>query len=320
MARKFDVAVMHDFYVDRLLFADSIGSFTAMVGDKAAGGGGGIHGVRQEDARGGNAVNLAHALARLGLRTLLITHSDRTHEGVLRQAFKGLDAVLRVKALPTALTLALEGDVNVMLGDGRGASDFGPRLLDSEDWTALESSRVVCSVNWAINKKGTELLKSLRKRLGPDKPIFFDPADFRDRGPDYAELLGVLRERHLVDWVSMNELEGVATARALGLPSDDLGRMCKAIAKRLGVVFDLHAVRASYSSEGTRVAAVPIKPVKARRLTGAGDVWDAGAIYGRLRGMGEVERLEFANLVARLFLVSKELAPPTLAQVRKAMT
>jgi sugar/nucleoside kinase (ribokinase family) len=317
MAKRFDVAVMHDFYIDRLVFSGSVKGLTKVVEDKAAGGGGGVHGVRQEDARGGNAVNLAHALARLGLRTLVITHSDRMHEGVLRQTFEGLDVDLRVKPRPTALTVAFEGDVNVMLGDGRGASDFGPRLLDRRDWLALGASRVVCSVNWAINRRGTELLLALRRRLGEDKPIFFDPADFRDRGSEAEELMHALADRHLVDWVSMNEHEGMAAAETLGVPTNDLGEMCKGLAKKLSVVFDLHAVRASYTSEGTRVSKVPVNTVRARRLTGAGDVWDAGAIYGRLKGMEEVKRLEFANGAARFFLLSKELEPPTLAEVRR---
>ncbi|MDG7007933.1 MAG: carbohydrate kinase family protein [Nitrososphaerota archaeon] len=316
MPRKFDVAVMHDFYIDRLLYAGAIGGFADSLTAKAAEGGGGIHGARQEDVRGGNAVNLACALARLGLRTLLITHSDPAHEVILREAFEGLDAELRVKPRPTALTVALEGDVNVMLGDGKGASDFGPGLLDRSDWRALEDSRVVCSVNWAINRRGTELLLALRKRLGPSKPIFFDPADFRDRGKDFDDLLEVLLAKRPVDWVSMNEQEAAAAASALEIAGGDLGEMCRALAKRLGVVFDLHADKASYSSEGTRVSMARVSAVRPLRLTGAGDVWDAAAIYGRLRKMGEPDRLKFANAAARLYLKNRVAEPPTLAQVK----
>ena len=317
MTRRFDVAVMHDFYVDRLLYARSLAEFTGAVTDKSEDGGGGIHGARQEDVRGGNAVNLAHALARLGLRVLLITHSDGTHEDILRRTFDGLDVDLRVKPLPTALTLALEGDVNVMLGDGRGASDFGPALLDDRDWRGLADSAIVCSVNWAINRKGTALLRALRRRLGAEKTIFFDPADFRDRGPEFRGLLEANARERLVDWVSMNQHEGVAAANALGIGTGDLGEMCRGLAARLKVVFDLHAVHASYTSEGTRVTATPVNTAKARRLTGAGDVWDAGAIFGRLEGMQEARRLKFANRVARAYLTSKEPLPPTLAEVRR---
>ena len=316
MARSYDVAVMHDFFVDRLVHAGSLAELMGGVREKAAAGGGGIHGVPQEDIRGGNAVNMAHALARLGLRTLLITHSDGAHRGLLEGAFEGLRADLRVKPRAAGLTVALEEKVNVMLGDGGGAADFGPRLLDVGDWDALERSRVVCSVNWAANRRGTELLLALRKRLGKEKPIFMDPADFRDRLPQFRELLLRISKGGLVDWVSMNEGEAAESARLLGVGGSDLGETCRGLARRLRVVFDLHTARGSYSSEGTEVASARVSVLRAKRLTGAGDVWDAGAIYGRLRGMDEAQRLEFANRAARVYLGSASPLPPTLEQVR----
>ena len=286
-----------------------------MLSKKATAGGGGLHGIPQEEIRGGNAVNLAHALARLGLRTLLITHSNRTYEPLLRKTFEGLKAELRVKPSPAGLTVAFEEKVNVMIGDSRGASDFGPSSLDESDWRALENSGVVCSVNWAANLRGTELIVALRKRLGSEKTIFLDPADFRDRVPQFKVLLEEIAGRHLVDWVSMNEQEGVASARALGIGTGDLGEMCRELAERLGVVFDLHAVKRSYSSEGTRLASAAVVKARSRRLTGAGDVWDAGAILGRLKGLDEVPRLRLANRAARLYLESEELLPPTREQI-----
>ncbi len=315
MARKYDVAVMHDFFVDRLVHVPSLEEAARSISDKALTGGGGIHGIRQEEVRGGNAVNLAHALARLGLRTLLITHSDPAHGGLLRGSFADLGADIRVKDAPAGLTVALEERVNVMLGDARGAGDFGPSMLDERDWDALGNSKVVCSVNWAANRLGTELLAALRRRLGREKIVFFDPADFRDRTPQFAELLGRISRDHLSDWVSMNEMEGTAAARSMGVATSDLAEMCRHLARRLGVVFDLHATATSYTSEGTRVSSVRVHRIRSKRLTGAGDVWDAGAIYGRLRGMEEEERLAFANGAAKLYLESENFLPPTAKEV-----
>ncbi len=318
MSRKFDVAVMHDYFVDRLVHVRSVSEATRTISAKARAGGGGIHRFVQEEVRGGNAVNLAHALARLGMRTLLITHSDRVNEPLLRETFEGLDAELRVKPSPAGLTVAMEEKVNVMMGDGRGASNFGPSILDESDWEALRRSTVVCSVNWAVNSRGTELLGALRRHLGEEKTIFLDPADFRDRVPEFKGLMDRMRKKRLVDWVSMNEPEARAAAKALGIWADDLGEKCMRLAGTLGVVFDLHGAEASYSSEGTRVSKAPVKPVKSRRLTGAGDVWDAGAIYGRLRGMDEARRLEFANKAARIYLERMALMPPTAEEVGAA--
>ena len=306
---------MHDFFVDRLVHVSSMSGMIRTLSEKAARGGGGLHGFQQEEVRGGNAVNLAHALARLGLRTLLITHSDKTYEPLLRRTFAGLKAEIRIKPAPAGLTVAFEEKLNVMIGDTRGASEFGPSMLDENDWSALENSRVVCSVNWAANLLGTELLMALRKRLGSEKTIFFDPADFRDRVPQFKKLLEKIADRHLVDWVSMNEQEGIASAKALGVGSSDLGKMCMELAARLGLVFDLHAVRRSYTSEGTRLASATVVKARSRRLTGAGDVWDAGAILGRLKGLDEVPRLRLANRAARLYLENESFMPPTREQI-----
>ena len=317
MARKLDVAVMHDFYVDRLVHGESIDGVRRMLAEKASAGGGGIHGVAQDEIRGGNAVNLAIATARLGLKTLLITHSDKNHEPMLREAFHGLRAELHIKPAPPALTVAFEGEVNVMLGHERGASDFGPSRLEERDWEALEDSRLVCSMNWAANRKGTALLVALRRRLGRDKPIYLDPADFRDNIPGFKDLMRRIADRHLVDWLSMNELESLTAAESLGLGKGSLAEVCRGIAAKLGVVFDLHAVSKSLTSEGTRVAEANVGRVRARRFTGAGDVWDAAAIFGRLKGMEEPERLRLANRAAKLYLEGRDLLPPTLRQIRK---
>jgi sugar/nucleoside kinase (ribokinase family) len=160
---------------------------------------------------------------------------------------------------------------------------------------------------------------ALRKRLGGEKPIFLDPADFRDRIPQFRELLRALRKRHLVDWVSMNQQESEAAADLLGIRTKDLGELCSALARNLGVVFDLHGERATYTSEGTRTTSVPVRRVRAERLIGAGDVWDAGAIYGRISGMDEENRLRFANMAAKVYLKIKVMVPPTAEQVQSAL-
>lgn len=315
MSQDFDVAVMHDFYVDRLVHTGNLSRLAESVIGKANQGGGGIHGIPQQDLQGGNAVNLAHALARLGLRTLLITHSDTIHERMLEEPFEGLDAEVRVKPKPPGLTVAFEGEVNVMLGGGGGVEDFGPDLLDSDDWKALRGARVVCSVNWAANKKGTKLLVSLRGRLGSEKVIFFDPADFRDRLQEFTSLLALMTKKRLVDWMSMNEHEALETVRALGVKPTSLAETCAVVAEKLGVDLDVHTSRESFSSSGGKTTAVRTKRIKTLRLTGAGDIWDAASIYGRMKSFSDSERLRFANAAADLYLTAGSPLPPELGDV-----
>ena len=315
----FDVAVMHDYFIDRLAHVGRLSRFADSVVAKADRGGGGIHGIPQQDVRGGNAVNLAHALARLGLRTLLITHSDPAHMRLLTDTFEGLGAEVRVKQRPPGLTVALEGEVNVMIGHGGGAEDFGPELLDERDWRALRGAKLVCSVNWAANLSGSRLLAALRRRLGREKLIFFDPADFRDRRGEFSRLLAAIRRQGLVDWMSLNEQEAFEAAGMLGMDSVGLGETCAGLARRLHVGLDVHTARLSFSSEGGKATKVPARRVRARRLTGAGDAWNAGSIYGRLKGFDDSKRLRFANAAAGLYLTAEEPEPPGLGDVLGAL-
>jgi ribokinase len=309
---------MHDFFVDRFVRASEMSGFLSAIATKAKSGGGGIHGVGQTDVRGGNAVNLALALATLGAKTLLITHSDDEHLSFLQSQFRGLPAELRVKPLRAGLTVALEGRVNVMLGDGGGASRFGPSLLDRDDWRALESSRLVCSVNWAANSQGTNLLLALRRRLGSEKTIFVDPADFRDRQRQFGALLKLQRRLRLFDWLALNEHEAAAAARLLGIRGSNLQSLCRGLSLELGSRVDIHTRAVSYTSEGGRVQGRKLKVGRVRRLTGAGDVWDAASIFAKLRGMPDERRLDFANAAARIYVTRTELAPPSRDEVLAA--
>lgn len=310
---------MHDFFVDRFVHVEKLGDLLTSVRAKARAGGGGIHGVRQSDVGGGNAVNLAHALATLGARTLLITHSDPQHESLLRSPFEGLPSELRVKPLSPGLTVAFEEKRNVMLGELGGAGVFGPALLDEDDWLSLADSRVVCSVNWSANKCGTELLAELRRRLGKEKTIFADPADFRDRLGGYRNLLSATKERKLIDWLSLNEVEAVATAKLLRADAGTMAKACLGISRKLEARVDIHSPEVSYSSSGAEVVESRTKRARPKRLTGAGDAWNAGSIYAHLAGMKDDRRLEFANATARLYIESEVLRPPTEEEVLAAI-
>lgn len=319
MAGTFDVAVMHDYFVDRLVYVVGLRGFSGEILAKAEAGGGGLHGIRQSEIRGGNAVNLAHALAKLGLKTLLITHSEEGHLHLLKSTFQGLDAELRVKPLRAGLTVAFEEHVNVMLGDGGGAADFGPELLDSDDWESVKNSKIVCSVNWAANRRGTDLLLEIRRRVGPRGVVFFDAADFRDRLRQFRHLLRSSRKSHYFDWVSMNQEEGLAAAKLLGFGGVGLGSACTFLAKSLAVRVDLHGERESVTSDGSRAVRERVNEIRPRRLTGAGDVWDAGRIFGQLNGLGDKDSLRFANAAAKLYLAAKTPVPPTLRQVEAGL-
>src|SRR5215208_8185868 len=81
------IVVMSDFFVDRLIKLNSKKEFFNALADKARCGGGSIRGIPTVDVKGGNAVNVAYCLARLGAKVTLFTIADELGTTMIRQAF-----------------------------------------------------------------------------------------------------------------------------------------------------------------------------------------------------------------------------------------
>jgi ribokinase len=315
-----DAVVLHDFFVDRLVFSRKIGSLLETIAAKGEEGGGGIHDVAQAEVSGGNAVNLARVLTRLGTGTYLITHSDRVHQELLREGFDLSRATFSVKPLEPGLTVALEGKVgtrrvNVMLAHLGGAGEFSSALLNATDWRVMKASRIVCTLNWSANAFGTELLREIRRRMGEKKMVFLDPADMRDRILPYRSLLSASRKEHLFDWLSANEPEARITSRLLGVKKERPDQVCKEVAKALSIRFDLHTEHGSYTSDGREVQAHRVRPSVPAMLTGAGDVWNAASIHFFLTGSSDADRIELADIAAGLFVCSRDGRVPSRREV-----
>src|ERR1043165_5826798 len=67
------VVVLPDFFLDRIIKLNSKDEFFRMINSKTTIGGGSIRGVDTFDIKGGNAVNVAYCLAKLGLTVNLFT-------------------------------------------------------------------------------------------------------------------------------------------------------------------------------------------------------------------------------------------------------
>src|SRR2546426_12815843 len=87
---RFEVAVLHDYYVDRLVLIQEFGKLSDAISKKVDEGGGGIHGVRQLEIRGGKAPQPGYPLGGLAARTLPLVDSGPAPETLLRGGFKGL--------------------------------------------------------------------------------------------------------------------------------------------------------------------------------------------------------------------------------------
>ncbi|MGI0049592.1 MAG: carbohydrate kinase family protein [Nitrososphaera sp.] len=322
------IAVMPDFFVDRIIRLESKEKLFDALGEKAGRGGGSVRGVPTTDVKGGNAVNVAYCLAKLGVKVALFTVADEIGAAMIRQAFSqfGDRATLRITNGKSGLTTAFEFPhqdtrVNVMVSDVGDNANFGPERLSSEaDRAILKDADGVMIVNWASNQKGTELAE-FAFRNSPSAFHFIDPADVETRKQDFSDSLA--RLAGMTDCLSINENECNSLADALGLGrllgqsygADEAKAAAKKISEKVGISTDLHSKIGAAWSNGKESAFVRAIRVDAKTLTGAGDSWDAADIIGYLAGLDSQERLLFANCCASLYVRDPQGEPPAMTKI-----
>ena len=322
------IVVMPDFFVDRIIRLESKEKLFNALTEKAKRGGGSVRGISTTDVKGGNAVNVAYCLSKLGVKVALFTVADEIGAAMIKQAFSqfGDRAILRISGGKSGLTTSFEFPqedtrVNVMVSDVGDNANFGPEKLSSEgDRAILKNADGVMIVDWASNLKGTELAE-FSFNNSPSAFHFVDPADLDTRKQDFRNSLEKLAS--ITDCLSINENECNSLADALGLGhllgssygADEVKGAAKKIAEKVGISTDLHSKIGAAWSNGKESTYVHTIKVDAKTLTGAGDSWDAGDILGYLAGLDSQERLLFANCCSSLYVRDPQGEPPTMNKV-----
>ena len=319
------VVVLNDFFLDRIISVQDVASFYGQIMEKINFGGS-IRGIPQKDIKGGNATNVAYALARLGCTVSLITIADKAGAVILKEAFSGHDnATLYVIEGKPGRTTALEfqnGDniVNIMFSDLGDNENFGPERLGPREHEALSKAEAAIVTNWASNRKGTELARSVFEK-SKNALHMLDPADIQARSKEFAESLARIGSR--LDSLCLNENECNILLSQFGLGRisgvEETKKQVMALAKKSSVPIDLHTAGGSYWTDGKEVEFAKSLPAKPVIVTGAGDAWDAANTIGYLAELDAGERLLFANAAASLYVSSTTGIPPTMDEVENLL-
>ena len=322
---KLRVSVLPDFFLDRIIAVPSLSKLFAEAKAKAAAGGGNLRGYSQSEVHGGNATNLAFALASLSARTQLYCIGDK----FARTATANRPANLQVRILPgrPGLTAAFEFPfkarmVNVMISDVGDLADFDGNKFNADDISALKASDCVALVNWSANRSANRLTKrvfSARRRKG--RLNFIDPADLSGAEDRIGPLKRIIEEG-LIDVISLNENEAriltkVLAVRALprSYSARDVLRASVDLHEALQVRVDIHTPTGCASTHDGHQAWVSSPGFVKGYVTGAGDVWDAGDIIGHVLHFTVDDRLRFANACAYLYVSSEKARTPNLREV-----
>ena len=324
------IVVMPDFFVDRIIRLSSQEEFCNLLAEKVRFGGGAIRNIVTTERKGGNAVNVAYCLAKLGVRrTTLLTVADELGSAMLQKVFSkfGDSVNLRIEHGKHGRTTGLEflGDgatkANVMLNDAGDNEFFGPDKINSEEnLKILENADAVVVVNWGSNLKGTELTRFAFNK-SPKSFHYLDPADIERRKDEFRDFLQ--KNPNYVSALALNENEANSLGNSLGLNSllpannyceADISNAAIQISSKLGMNIDVHTRIGAGWSNGKEANFVPAFKVEAKTLTGAGDSWDSANIVGYLSKLSTVERLKFSNAYASLYVSNSNAEPPTMSE------
>jgi ribokinase len=311
--KDFKVVAMPHFCIDNFLqLKGDYKSFNDGLEAIVKQGGGNIA-IKQRLGRGGKAANFASSLSSLGIKTFLIARTNELGYKLLEYLFEGknVDISHVKKDGELAFTTAMEfKGANVMLSDPGPLSQFGPGCLDDKDEELIREADFVCVSDWGLNEKGTALAKHVFGLVKDGKGrTYFDPGDPSPRGSREVEAISELvrdvLEEGLVDILSLNEDEVKRYGK-----KDDISEAISCL-RRLSRV-DLHTkdfVRSYYEDWDRKQ--LPTFDLEPKQLTGAGDAWDVGNVYGELMGFSDELRLMLANAVAAYYISDPQGRHPT---------
>jgi ribokinase len=290
---------------------------------------------------------MAYSLAKLDIRVELFTIADEIGSAILRSVFlpfrtnvnlhiikgkHGLSTVFEFSNSSIS-SISASSSSNVMVSDVGDNDNFGPELIESQEVRMiLRSSDAVIMTNWASNLRGTELLDYVF--TNSTKSVhFLDPADIERR---CFEFINVLKSRsNLVDFLSINENEYNLIIKALesvigynnntllafdsNLYPDNINAFCesaKLLSNFINLTVCIHTTKGSAISDGHESLFVDsIVPSKIDIVSGAGDSWDAGFIFGHLYGFTTIEKICFANLLSSLHVGNLFGDNPSLSEI-----
>jgi sugar/nucleoside kinase (ribokinase family) len=196
-----------------------------------------------------------------------------------------------------------------MINDIGSNNNFKFSDLSNEDLRLIASADLVCVLDWALNKKGgLDLAKKVFKfAKAHNVTTYLDTADPSHRKKQEIEQLkNQVFGKNLVDILSLNEneLNWYSTG-------ENYSEKIRFLRDEYNINVNLHTSKSASDGE----ISVPTFNVNPVRMTGAGDCWNAGNIFGILVGLKSKERFLFANALSALYISTTSKFHPTLEEI-----
>ena len=266
------------------------------------------------EACGGSAANTIVGLTRLGLKTGYIGKVARDREGnLLLEEFEreGVDT--------SGIIVAEKGHSGTVLGfvdeKGERALYVAPGVNDEIEFEEIntsyaESARILHLTSF-VGEKPFEAQKRLIEAISEDILVSFDPGTLYAR-KGFESLRPILEKAYVV-LPSKDEIENI-TGRSFREASKLLlGLGVNIVAVKLGK-------EGCYVTDGKEEHFIEAFKVKVVDTTGAGDAFDAGFLYGLLKGEDLHECGRLGNFIASRCIANMgaRTGLPRLSELKKA--
>ncbi|WP_188207679.1 carbohydrate kinase [Alkalibacillus aidingensis] len=276
--------------------------------------------VRSEESLGGVARNVAENLARLHLEPKLATFVGQDKDGEwLKESSKkiGID-ISQVMTLPTQRTgtytafLDHSGELVVSMADMEIYNEVTPEMINSM-WKEIATSRAIfVDTNIPSDSLQTIINKCQQQGIS----LFLDPVSSIKAEKLPNDLTGV--HTILPNRDEAEVLSGVKVSSPEDYPKACENILAKGVSQ---VVLSLGDQGVYYYSENEQ-ALIPAQTIDVVDVTGAGDAFASGLLYGHLNGqtLGESCKLGMASSVLTLQSnqsCAEELNPEKITEIAK---
>ncbi|MCD6449198.1 MAG: carbohydrate kinase family protein [Thermotogaceae bacterium] len=257
---------------------------------------------------GGKAGNVSRALRRLGVDVVVTGCVGNDLEGeFLKKTLldEGVDIshlkTCRGKTGRTAIVVTKDGE-NTMFNYPGVNEKFTPELID---WTLVEEGDALF-IQFGIPADSIFELSSMVKRAG--MMVYADTSFPSDVPWDAFPY---------IDYMSPNEREILQVSR-----KNDIEKAVKTFFKKgVEVLVVKMGEKGVKIFDGKNICEVPAIQTKVVDTTGAGDAFNAGFIYGRLKGLSDEDSAKLGVVLSSIVVERRgsSSAMPTLDEVKDRM-
>jgi pseudouridine kinase len=259
---------------------------------------------------GGVGRNIAENLARVGVRTKLLTafggdgNAEQLSAGC-KDAGIDVSHSLTVEDLPGSVYLAIADEYGTMelgLNDMRSLERIIPEALQSLAPVLAQAAVIVLDTN--VGPRTLDWVCS----VGADVPIVLDPVSVTKS----VRALSCLPHLHTL---KANEIEARALIGDALSPEESIGRVSQMLLSagvfRVMITMGAEGVHLAQANETEWIAAPAVEVVSD---TGAGDAFAAGVAWGAMMGSSLTETARLATAMAALTLKAESTVDSAMSR------